>query len=215
MSNELSTQLELYTTVFNVILFSFASAFYLLAWRTRTMTLLLEPGSKLNILATFYYRLGWESFIKGRICKVWLVARDSEIAEKDLRTMSESWWRGLIRRLLERIQRQWLYRNATVHYKVSDGLMTQQHKTIMEEINNMITDVDPTDLLPEHRRLLNVDYEKMGEGKAEHRHIWLAAMEYVVSAANYIIQGARQALRPRYCTGPGPYVPSPRSSPGR
>jgi len=191
MSNELSTQLELYTTVFNVILFSFASAFYLLAWHTRTMTLLLEPGSKLNNLTTFYYRLGWESFIKGRICKVWLVARYSEIAEKDLRTMSESWSRGLIHRLLERIQRQWLYRNAIVHYKVSDGLMTQHHETIMEEIENMITDVDPTDLLPEHRRLLNVDYEKLGEGRAEHRQSWLMEMESAVSAANHIIWGSR------------------------
>ena len=74
----------------------------------------------------------------------------------------------------------------------------------MEEIENTITDVDPTDLLPEHQRLLNVDYERLGEGKAEQRQIWLAEMESAVSAANHIVRGSRQALRSRYCTDPQP-----------
>jgi len=35
-------------------------------------------------------------------------------------------------------------------------------------------------MLPEHRRLLNVDYEKLGQGKAEYRQIWLVEMESAV-----------------------------------
>jgi len=49
---------------------------------------------------------------------------------------------------------------------VSDGLTVKQYDKIMEDIENMIADVDPTDFLPEHRRLLNGGYN-MGEGKAE------------------------------------------------
>ena len=79
---------------------------YLLARSTRTMISLLEPGSNLNLLAKFHDVLGWEFFIEGRIYKLWLVARNSEIAEKDLRATSESWSRGRIRRLPELTYRQ-------------------------------------------------------------------------------------------------------------
>ena len=71
----------------------------------------------------------------------------------------------------------------------------------MEDIKNMIPAVDPTALLTEHLRLLNIYYEKSGEWMAEQRQIWLAEMESAVSAANHTIHGSRQALRLIYCTG--------------
>ena len=37
----------------------------------------------------------------------------------------------------------------------------------MEDIENMIVDVGPSDLMPEHSRLLKVDYEKLGKGNVE------------------------------------------------
>ena len=92
--------------------------------------------------------------------------------------------------------------NAVVHYKSSDGLTTKEHDTTMERIETMIMDVDPTDLLPEYRNLLHVDYEKLGDGTAEEKQIWLAEMDSVVSAANHIIRGPWQALQSRYNTGP-------------
>ena len=52
------------------------------------MTLLLEPGSKLTLLAEFHDRLGWESFVEGMICKLRLVARNTEIVNIDLHTTS-------------------------------------------------------------------------------------------------------------------------------
>ena len=83
------------------------------------------------------------------------MARDTEIVNSDLQTASECWARGLKHRPLKLTHHQWLYRNTMVHYKLSTGLTVKQHDKIMEHIENMIADMDPTDLLPEHRFLLN------------------------------------------------------------
>ena len=68
----------------------------------------------------------------------------------------------------------------------------------MERIESMIMDVDPTDLLPEHRKLLNDDYKKLGDSTADTKQIWLAEMNSAVSAANRIIRGSRQVLGPPF-----------------
>jgi len=44
-----------------------------------------------------------------------------------------------------------------MHYQSANGLIKKDHDAIMEQIESMIMDVEPTDLLPEHRKLLQVD----------------------------------------------------------
>jgi len=74
---------------------------------TMTTISLLEPKSSLMLLAKCPHdKLGWDSFIKGRMCKLWFVAREGNITRSNLRTTSEFWARGLIRRLLQLTHRQ-------------------------------------------------------------------------------------------------------------
>ena len=78
----------------------------------------------------------------------------------------------------------------------------KQHDKILKDIENMMSDIVLMDLLLEHRHLLNVDYNKFGEGKAKYWQLWLIEMESTVSAANHINQGSRQAVKSRYCAVP-------------
>ena len=98
------------------------------------MTSLLKPESSLTLLAKFHDKLGWDSFIEGRVCKLWLEVREKDIQTSNVRTTAEFWARGLIRRLLELTHQQWLYRNAVVHYKSSDGLTK---KNMMQSWNEL------------------------------------------------------------------------------
>ena len=183
---------------------------YLLARGQCSMTSLLQPHSEFTLLAQFHDRLGWDSFLEGRICVLWVEARELDVQSKGLRTTSDYWARGLIRRLLLLTHHQWIFCNAGVHHEV-EGLTQSQHEELMEKCESMVT-VHPGDLLPEHRDLLRVNFEELGEGHTLGRQYWLADMESALSAADHVREGSRQALRTRYCSGPRPRMPEVRES---
>jgi hypothetical protein len=148
---------------------------YLLRWGRTPMTALVSRESPYHSLVKYHDRLGWDNFVEGRICKIWLQAREEDIEEKNLRTTPDFWERGLMRWLLQLTHRQWLYRNMAVHYKV-EGLTRVQHESVMSRIEDMIY-VDPIDLLLEHRSLLEVDFDELADSPAEDKQLWLAEMD--------------------------------------
>ena len=80
---------------------------YLLARGTRTMTSLLRSGSKLGVEAKYHDRLGWDSFLEGRVCALWVECRSAHIrSEKQIRS-ADLWAHGLMRRLLQITHEQW------------------------------------------------------------------------------------------------------------
>jgi len=62
---------------------------------------------------------------------------------------------------------------VVVHYKSSNGLTKKEYDdAIMKRIfENMIMDMDPTDLIPEQRKQLHIDYEELGDGTAEESNL--------------------------------------------
>jgi hypothetical protein len=89
---------------------------YLLARCTRTLTSLLKnPVSKLGVELRFHDRLGWDCFLEGRLCALWVEHRARHIKRSSLTRSANFWARGLIRRLLQITHAQWVYRNVTVH----------------------------------------------------------------------------------------------------
>ena len=95
---------------------------------------------------------------------------------------------------------------STAHAQTMDkteGLTTKKHEDIMMRAEELIH-IDPMELLAEHRSLLEVDFEHLGEGPAEDRQYWNAEMESAIAAGGHIRRGSRQALRSRYCNGPRP-----------
>ncbi len=51
----------------------------------------------------------------------------------------------------------------------------------MQKVRNLIG-TDPMDLLPQHRSILHVDYEALGEGTSIDRQLWIAQIESALSA---------------------------------
>ena len=77
----------------------------------------------------------------------------------------ERWAKGLIQRLLGLTHRQWLYRNAVVHFKGPDGYTHAEHERILSKMQDFLW-VDPKDLLPRDRGLLNKNLELLGSSPA-------------------------------------------------
>ena len=58
--------------------------------------------------------------------------------------------------------------------------------------------MDPADLLPEDKALLEVDFDQLGTGAAQEKRYWVTEMESAVAAADHVKQGSTQTLRSRY-----------------
>ena len=63
------------------------------------------------------------------------------------------------------MHKQWLFRNAHVHYTKLGGLTTGRHEDIYWQVKEMM-EIDPDKLLPCHAYLLDIDFEALGEPTA-------------------------------------------------
>jgi hypothetical protein len=62
---------------------------YLLAGGTRTVTLLLKPNSRLGVEARFYDCLGWDCFLEGQLCALWVEHRAQHIQRANLTQLAD------------------------------------------------------------------------------------------------------------------------------
>jgi hypothetical protein len=95
---------------------------FLLSRGSRTMSSFCRPNSPYLQLASMHDNLGYNNFLEGRICTLYLSMRQLDIERRHLRRHAAHWCNGLILQLLQITHRQWTYRNQTVHYKAQDGL---------------------------------------------------------------------------------------------
>ena len=67
-----------------------------------------------------------------------------------VRTTPERWGRTFVTKLMHMTHRQWLFRNAHVHYTLKDGLKEQQNCCIFEQVDELMH-TDPSELLSCHQ----------------------------------------------------------------
>ena len=172
---------------------------YLLAQDTLTWSDCLRGNSPLlSVLADVQDKLGWDNFVAGRLSTVFLEAVSPYFTDPKARMNPTKWCQTLQSKLLQLTHKQWLFRNAHVHYKKLDGLTQTQHEEILARVDELMW-TDPCELLDNHKYLLHADFHRLTEGKAGDRQNWIAAMESALSAATYVREGQE-------CSGdPGSY----------
>ena len=99
--------------------------------------------------------------------------------------MVESWSRRLVKSLMIATHKQWLFRNAHVHFQKLEGLTALQHEEIYKLVDELM-ETDPEELLDRHRYLLEVDFEELGGAPTSHRQTWVNSMQSAMAAANHV-----------------------------
>jgi hypothetical protein len=69
-------------------------------------------------------------------------------------------------------------------------MTSAEHLTIIELVKDMML-VDPADLLPCHRSLLQVDFRRLGEGSGIDRKLWLTKMHSAIATSTAQTRCAR------------------------
>ena len=162
---------------------------YLLAQDTFTWTECLRGHSPLlSMLAEVQDKLGWDNFVAGRISNVFLEAVAPYLSNPRSCLTPAKWCQTLQSKLLQMTHKQWIFRNAHVHYKKLDGLTMAQHEDILAKVDELMW-TDPSELLDKHHYLLHADFHQLTEGNAGDRLNWIAAMDSALTAATYVRDG--------------------------
>ena len=119
---------------------------YLLAQGDKTMAQCTHPG-RYDALVTTHDHLGWDNFLEGRICTLFLETYRRDLDDDVSPYKVEAWGRGFIERLIRITHSQWIFRNSHVHYKKLEGMTEAQHLEIFRRVEELMWE-DPMSLLP-------------------------------------------------------------------
>ena len=101
---------------------------YLLAQGTKTMSECLPiTSTDLELLAASQDKLGWDSFLEGRISKLFLQVMKSLLLESRRYLSTERWGQQFIGKLLNITHKQWIFHYSRVHFHKLDGLTSNKH----------------------------------------------------------------------------------------
>lgn len=162
---------------------------YLQARGRVPLSRLLRQYPEYQLYARDHDHLGWQNFMEGRIASTLLPLQEASLRQCESMQTAESWSAQFIQHLLSITHRQWLYRNARIYTQVKEGRTVPQHVEVLEEVGDMLQ-VDPSNLLPRHRYLLEQDWRALGEGSTSSRLQWLEAMDAAILAKRSLLTTA-------------------------
>ena len=121
----------------------------------------------------FHDWLGWDCFLEGRLCALWVEHRARHIKRANLTRSADFWARGLMQRLLQMTHAQWVYPYATVHLEVKEGCTVVAHEAILATMEGFLH-TDAEQLLEEHRHLLFSDFGALTAGPIKDKLGWIS-----------------------------------------
>ena len=155
---------------------------YLKARGRRQMQDIVLRRSRFHAMALMHDRLGWRSFLEGRISTVLLQEMHVHLSTTPSLIGAADWAKGLVNFLIRITHRQWKYRNDTTHFR-TEGRTSDQHREIIDEMKRLM-EVDPTTLLPKYRHLFeDEDFAELGRGSATNRIFWISAAKSAIAAS--------------------------------
>ena len=159
---------------------------YLLFRGKKKLSKILEhEDDDLLTYAREHDKLGWQNFLEGRVSTSLFVIQEEWLREIGSSRTITTWSGQFVTRLIEITHRQWVYRNAKIHLRKTEGMTKDEHIKVMEEVKEMML-TDPQLLLPQHQHLLEEDFLKLGAGTTVDRLVWLDQMEKAVRAKRAI-----------------------------
>jgi hypothetical protein len=152
--------------------------------------LFADTSPELAAFAMDHDTLGWDNFLEGRVSRKLIALQTEYICQAQSSWRPQTWCKFFITHILNITHRQWLYRNAKVHFRKVEGKTAAEHSRVISEVRKMML-IDPEELLPQHRALLDRDFHSLGEGSTADRQIWLADLRSALGASA-ILGGKRK-----------------------
>jgi hypothetical protein len=151
-------------------------------------------GTRFHAFALIHDRLGWCSFLEGRISTILVQEMHFHLTHTRSLLSAIDWAKQLVNHLVRITHRQWTYRNSVVHFTV-EGRTPKQHREIIAELEQLMS-VDPKTLLPKYHHLFeDEDFVALGRGSSNHKLYWISAAKTSIAASAIAHKQRRQERR--------------------
>ena len=113
---------------------------YLRARGTKTLAEVAPAslGVDYEIFVQYQDILGWQNFIEGCFLSYMVQLQRQYLSDRDTWRTAESWARGLIEQLLRITHRQWLLRNALLHYRLPDSRTYTEREQLIAKVQELM-----------------------------------------------------------------------------
>jgi hypothetical protein len=138
-------------------------------------TICQDHDSSLQEMARSQDIIGWRRFMEGMISRRVVERQRDHLRCKGIQWQLNRWASGLVVRLLEITHGQWLYRNVVVHDRTAGRLALVRKERILADIEEQQSKGEEG-LLEEHRYLLEVNLDNLGESDGVGHEYWLLAI---------------------------------------
>ena len=134
-----------------------------------------DEDSRFKGMARSQDTIGWRRFMEGMISQHVVEIQRDHLRCKGIQWQLYRWASGLVVRLLEITHGQWLYRNVVVHDTTAGRLALIRKEKIMADIEAQQA-IGEAGLLEEHKYLLEVNLDNLGESDGVGHEYWLLAI---------------------------------------
>ena len=134
-----------------------------------------EMDSRFTTMARSQDIIGWRRFMEGMISQHVVQRQSDHLRCRGTQWQLKRWASGLVVRLLEITHGQWLYRNVVVHDRTAGRLTLVRKERILVDIEEQQS-IGGEGLLEEHKYLLEVNLDNLGESDGVGHEYWLLAI---------------------------------------
>jgi hypothetical protein len=145
-----------------------------------------------NILQVAFWKqshVGWENFLKGRICTEWCAYIRQHLASSNIKKDYQEWATKLILALGDHIYRVWTFRN-TVHREDNQGRVARYKEEALERRMDIIWSKQDglRERLHKFQRTHFNDREKITKLRYESKRCWANLAELYLEEASLTIR---------------------------
>jgi hypothetical protein len=119
--------------------------------------------------------IGWRRFMEGMVCRGLREIQETYSVIKGSNVSLEQWTTGLVTRLLEATQGQWLYCCVKINDRVKGTQATQCKEELQQEIEAQ-QEQGYEGLLEEDQYLMEVNLDNLEGSSGERQEYWLVMM---------------------------------------
>ena len=148
----------------------------------------ITMSSNMKAVARAQDIIGWVNFLEGKITGHIKSMQRIHLMQSSSRLNSDDWIKKFLAHLVRISHTQWIFRNLTLHDKQHGHLALLKREELAQELIKLQA-LDPSDVPPESRFLLDFDVSDLAEGDIGRQELWISTMR----AAR--IAGVRQQNR--------------------
>ncbi len=121
-------------------------------------------------------KISWGRMMEGMLSKELLLLSRYDILSPSSKLSQPEWVKTLIQKLLEATHGVWIYRNITMHDKISGLGGTKEKEQLIQEIELQI-ERGGEGLAEQDKWMLEIDLEKLESSSGERKSYWLIAIQ--------------------------------------